>query len=288
MKREQPHGSLLDRLLRGTRWDWRSPAHEADLPADLAARVMHLETSDRFHAKQGRSTARVRFDSGTGIPLTAYLKRHVRLPLADRLLALVHPSGHHSPGGAEWRHLELARSIGLRVPVPLAVGEQIGPWGGLTGYLLVAELSGKNELHLVVPDWQSGLPRELFERAKREVTRELARLVGRMHKCRLYHKDLYLCHIFVNPELSERVDERLWIIDLHRLARVPFFAGYARWKDLGQLLYSTYGVKGIENRDRLRFWMHYRRAVRLRAPRLERWLIRFRAWRYLSKSQGRS
>ncbi len=49
------------------------------LPEDLIVSVMALRSGDRFHAKQGRSTARVVLDR-TDRPLAVYLKRHFQLP----------------------------------------------------------------------------------------------------------------------------------------------------------------------------------------------------------------
>ena len=101
--------------------------HRHALPADLPETVMAIESTDRYHAKQGRSTARVRLDAA-GDSLSVYLKRHDRLPWTARLAALVDPRGNHSPATAEWRHLERARSLGIPVPEVVAAGEEIGPW----------------------------------------------------------------------------------------------------------------------------------------------------------------
>ena len=90
------HASFWERLVRGTRWTWLAEPYRAALPADLEATVMGLESRDRLHAKQGRSTARVHFHTGDG-PLSVYLKRHYRLPWRSRLAALVDPGGRIPP-----------------------------------------------------------------------------------------------------------------------------------------------------------------------------------------------
>ena len=56
---------------------------------------------------------------------------------------------------------------------------------------------------------------------------------------------------------------RIVLIDLHRLKVHRLWPDWWRWKDLGQLLFSTYGVAGIDDRDRLRFWRSYRKRLRL-------------------------
>ena len=111
-------GSAWERLVRGTGWIWLSEQYRTALPANIAAAVMTLRSSDHYHAKQGRSTARVRFDTPHGTPLSVYLKRHEHLPWITRVAAFLNPSGRHSPAGAEWAHLECFRALGISVPDP--------------------------------------------------------------------------------------------------------------------------------------------------------------------------
>ena len=129
-------GSAWERLVRGTGSIWLSERYRTALPANIAATVMTLRSSDHYHAKQGRSTARVRFDTPHGTPLSVYLKRHEHLPWITRAAAFLNPSGRHLPAGAEWAHLECVRALGISVPEVVAVGEQIGPWGRLRGFLV--------------------------------------------------------------------------------------------------------------------------------------------------------
>ena len=272
-------GRFLDRLLRGTRWAWLDERHRAALPANLAESAMAIDSTDRFHAKQGRTTARVRFDAPGG-PLSVYLKRHDGLPWSSRLAALIHPSGHHTPATTEWRHLEAARSLGIPVPEVVAAGEEVGPWGRLRGFLMVAELTGADEVNRVIPKLAESLEPRDFARIKREIIIEMAEIAARLHSAKSFHKDLYLCHYFVDPTLPS--GRRLTLIDLHRLGSHPLTAWRWRWKDLGQLLYSTFGVAGIGDRDRLRFWSHYRARMGLRWPGFEARAVRSKAARYLA------
>jgi heptose I phosphotransferase len=277
---QQPHArSLRDRLTRGSRWFWTSDDYRAALPDSLADDVLALQSTDRLHAKQGRSTARVRFDSPYG-PLSVYLKRHYQLPWLDRLIALLRPSQPRTPGASEWRHLQHARSLGVRVPDPVAAGEWIGPWGRLQSFLMVAELDGC-ELHQALPRLHATLSPPVFERFKRELVAEMAGIAARLHTERLYHKDLYLCHFFLDPNHPGPPGRRLTLIDLHRLAQHRWFGPRWRAKDLGQLLFSTFDLGPlITDRDRLRFWSHYKRLMRLDRPALERRLIELKAARY--------
>jgi heptose I phosphotransferase len=279
------HGTLYDRLTRGVRWTWMSDDYRAALPDDLDATVMSLESSDRLHAKQGRSTARVRFDSPWG-PLSVYLKRHYRLPLLARVGALLLPSRRFTPGASELAHLERARSLGVAVPDAVAAGERIGPWGTLQSFLMIAELTGCRELNEILPDLSGTMAPDDFARLKRELVAEMARIAARLHGAKVYHKDLYLCHFFLDVSGQSATGDRLTLIDLHRLAEHRITGFRWRWKDLGQLLYSTFDVPGIDDRDRHRFWLHYRKATGLPFARWQRRRVIAKAARYRSHNGG--
>jgi heptose I phosphotransferase len=277
------HGSLAERLVRGTRWVWLSEDYRAALPQDLDETVMSLETLDRHHAKQGRSTARIRFDSPWG-ELSVYLKRHFQLPWSARLAALINPNGRHTPASAEWAHLERARKLGIPVPEVVAAGERIGPWGRLQSFLMVAELVGCEALNEILPRLRERMSSDGFARLKRELVIEMAGITAKLHSAQVFHKDLYLCHFFLDPSLRASRG-RLSLIDLHRLGEHRWTAPRWRWKDLGQLLFSTYDVSGIDDRDRLRFWRHYRKTAPLRFPRFQAQRIRAKAGRYVAHNR---
>jgi len=274
-------GTLLQRLSKGVRWAWTAEAHRAHLPADLVDSVMAIESNDRHHAKQGRSTARVRFDAPDGSRLSVYLKRHETMPWSSRLLAIFSPSGRNTPATVEWSHLTRARDLGIPVPEVVAAGEWIGPWGSLRGFLMVKELAGAEELNVAIPRLYRELPREDFLRLKRGLIREMAEIAARMHSAGHFHKDLYLCHYFLDADLNLPPGSRLTLIDLHRLGEHKFTAWRWRMKDIGQLLYSTFGVEGIDDRDRLRFWNRYRNLANLKHPRWDFRAVRLKAKRYL-------
>jgi heptose I phosphotransferase len=209
--------------------------------------------------------------------LTVYLKRHYQLPWPTRLAALLHPTGRHSPAGAEWRHLHKGRELGLLVPAPVAAGETIGPWGRVQSYLMVEELTGFLPLHEAIPVMAARLDPLAFASWKRRLIAAVAELTARLHQARSFHKDLYLCHYYID---LERSDSPLYLIDLHRLASHRLSSPWWRWKDLAQLLFSTFDVEGVDDRDRLRFWFRYRQRMNLRRPALEARFILARAARY--------
>jgi heptose I phosphotransferase len=278
------YGSFWQRLVRGTGWTWLAERHRDALPPDLSETVMTLDTRDRLHEKQGRSTARVIFHAPSG-PLSVYLKRHYRLPWGARLGALIDPSGRHTPASAEWAHLERVRALGIAVPDVVAAGERIGPWGHLNSFLMVAELVGCLPLHEAIPALAESLDPLSFAQAKRILIAEMAEMVATLHGAFAFHKDLYLCHFYLDMRRPVAKRGNLTLIDLHRLAEHRRWPDRWRWKDLGQLLFSTHGVAGIDVRDCVRFWGLYRRKLRLRRPRWHVRMIRMKAARYLAHNR---
>jgi heptose I phosphotransferase len=275
------YGSLWERWVRGVNWTWINERYRARLPEDFSETVMTLVGRDRFHAKQGRSTTRVVL-ARADRPLVVYLKRHFQHPWPARLAALVTPGGKQTPARAEWAHLERVRALGIDVPDVVAAGERIGPRAGLSSFLMVEELSGCDALNELLPRLAVQLDPVSFAALKRRVVREMARMTATLHVAGVFHRDLYLCHFFIDSDglSSDGSPRRVSLIDLHRLEEHRLWADWWRWKDLGQLLFSTYGVAGINNRDRLRFWRNYRRQVRIRRPEWHARMVRIRAARY--------
>ncbi len=248
---------------------------------------MQAAVTDHFHAKQGRSTGRWILQAN-GRRLSVYLKRHYRLPWWRGLLAALFPRVGWSPALQEWRHLQWARREGLPVPAAVAAGEYIGPWGRFQSFLAVEELTNMLPLHEAIPEAADRLDAAAFRRWKRGLTHEMVRLVQELHQRRRFHKDLYLCHFYIHrsdivappdgqvPQFAGR----LHLIDLHRLGHHPWT--WRRWqaKDLGQLLFSS-EVRGVDARDRLRFWRGYQGDAR--RTRIGYWLslvIRLKWRRY--------
>ena len=250
--------SLWRRLVHGTRRvkeraDWVGFAG-----ADWADRIMDLPVTDRFHAKQGRSTGRLILEAD-GRQLSVYLKRHYRLPRWRGWLSALWPGRGWSPALDEWRHLEWAREAGIPVPSAVAAAESIGPWGRLQSCLAVEELAGMLPLHEAIPLAASRLDPRAFQHWKSGLAREMARLTRRLHDRRRFHKDLYLCHFYVRENdipFRRAVEGNVSLIDLHRLRHHPLTWPWWRVKDLAQLLYSS-EVAGVTARDRLRFWRTY-------------------------------
>ncbi len=275
--------TLWQRLVRGVRRLRQRPDWGELLGPGWADRIMDVAVTDRFHAKQGRSTGRWILHAGEK-RLAVYLKRHYRLPWWRGLLATVLPGAGWSPALEESRHLDWARAQGLAVPEVVAAGEYIGPWGRLRSFLAVEELTDMLPLHEAVPAAASRLDAEAFRAWKRGLIAEMVRLARALHDRRCFHKDLYLCHFYI-PRVDTEGPVADWrgrvhLIDLHRLAHHPWTWRRWRLKDLAQLLFSA-DVAGVTARDRLLFWRLYvGDAQRTRRGRWLRRLVTAKAERY--------
>lgn len=268
------------RLLRRRGWllrrqaDWDRFAGEG-----WPERIMEEPLTDREHKKQGRSIGRKVFVSGSE-RLSVYLKRHFHLSRFTGLWATLFPWGARSPGLQEWQRLCWAKAEGFPVPRAVAAGQFVGPWGKLQSFIAVEELHGMLPLHEAVPLAYRTLDPRTFERWKRGLTAELARLARELHRRSVFHKDLYFCHFYI-PETSTRTVPANWtnhviMIDFHRLQRHRFTGAWWRVKDLAQLLYSS-EVEGVTDRDRVLFWRLYREGW---TNAKSKWLIPLVRWKW--------
>lgn len=284
-------GSLLRRLLRGRRVVYCDKDWPRFAGPGWPGRVMGETVTDRLHQKQGRTIARWALTGDNGASLVVFLKRHFELPRRLGLLAWLFPRRAWSPGLQEWQNLAWARSAGLPVPRPVAVGEFLRPWGKLQGFLAVEELAGMLPLHEAIPLAQRRLSAADFARWKSGLVAELARLTRELHRRRAFHKDLYLCHFYV-AEGDTVVSPGRWagrvaIIDFHRLGRHRLLWPWFAAKDLGQLLYSS-DVPGVTARDRLRFWKLYRGGDWGGVARPPGWLLRGVLWKWRQYERQRA
>jgi tRNA A-37 threonylcarbamoyl transferase component Bud32 len=280
--------SLWRRLLLGVRrWRQRSDWPRFVGP-DWTERIMDVAITDRFHAKQGRATGRWIIAGPTeerARHLAVYLKRHYELPWWRGWLATLWPRRNWSPAWREWQQLESARRQGIPVPRPIAVAEYVGPWGQLRSCLAVEELAGMVSLQEAIPLAAVRQDAQSFRHWKHGLVAEMARLTRMLHDRRCFHKDLYLCHIFIAAQDTHEVPAEGWrgrlhLIDLHRLNHHSLLWRVWQTKDLAELLYAS-SIIGVDARDRLAFWRAYRGDGPHR-PRCwwTRWFILYRWRRY--------
>lgn len=145
-----------------------------------------------------------------GRPIRWHVKRHAASPQSD------------SPAQQEADGIQALQQA--RIPTISLVG-----WGRLT--------DGRS--FLVTEDLADHQPADKLLEQGFEFGRilvPLAELAARLHRRGLHHRDLYLCHFFVNPNQPADIH----LIDAVRVRPLPRWPLRRRWivKDLAQLWYS--------------------------------------------------
>jgi len=204
-----------------------------------------IDIAERFACvrKQGRVLARW---CPPGEAHAVYLKCQSRFRWMRRLLAAVHPKGFWTPALTELRNLVIAQRAGIDVPEPIGAIQRVGPRTRLAGVLAIRELAGHEPLHEALFRASERLPRKDYEPVLRNVLTAIAAVAARLHGAHLFHRDFYLCHFFVQPQmLFPQRDEppALVLIDFHRLVRSRALRIRSAAKDLGQLLYSLREIR---------------------------------------------
>ncbi|MGE0712301.1 MAG: lipopolysaccharide kinase InaA family protein [Planctomycetota bacterium] len=165
-------------------------------------------------------------------------------------------------GPRELENLLALAAAGLRVPLPLAAGDE-DSGARRRSFVALAPLAGAPLAELPAPADPA---------ARRRLLADLAALLRALHGAGFWHRDLYACNVFVAPGLP------LGLLDCERVGRR---AGLPRrrWrlKDLAALDYS---LPWPSERERLRALRRYlggegplrawARAVRRKAERLAR------------------
>jgi hypothetical protein len=250
--------------------------------------IMDWTLTDRLHRKQGRSIARYTLSP----ELVVYIKRVESSPRSTGLLARLFPRRCWSSSVHEWHNLKLARRLGFNTPRPVAVAELLTDGWNLQSVLAIEELHDMQPLHLAIPYAEQHLSYGVFAEWKRTLLLAIVRLLQSLHRRSYFHKDMYLCHLYVHQCCLDRIpenwDRELHLIDFHRFARHPLTGLWWRLKDLSQLLFSMH-TPGLTAEDRLFVLRQYLDGMGWFARPLIRWVVGLRIRNYLQhqlKSRG--
>ena len=249
---------------------------------DDGADVSHFRGQSKLLSKPGlggrrrwRWTLGDRSETG---PTVLYVKRYARTPLAVQWDRVRRQSAGHSR--AYWEYAQSRRLAEAHVSVPAAVGFVEQMWGVLERRSAVllerAAGDGFDRVWLGLCEREAPQTRGI---ARHDMAVRLARFVAAFHGTGFCHRDLYLCHIFVDLDPQGGQPPRFTLIDLARTHRPRWRR--MRWiiKDLAQLDASARQI-GATPSDRWRFLLAYLNLPR-GAPRA-RWYAR----RVARKSDG--
>lgn len=175
---------------------------------------------------------------------TCYLKRYTSPPLVAQLRRIVGGHPTRSTARIEWEQIRRLEEAGTDSVRRLAFGEEMSGLWERRSVILLAEVPGESLEKRV---------ERCPERAPAGWIRGLAGFVAGFHRAGYVHRDLYLCHVFVELPGPEPVFR---LIDLGRMKKPRF--RHRRWvvKDLASLNYSTPASVATAS-DRLRFLKAY-------------------------------
>lgn len=183
-----------------------------------------------------------------GAQISFFVKRFEHPPSSARRLVRIARNGARSVAGVEWSWMHRLRQDGIACAQAVALGEEmIG--GKEVRSVLVSKAAAGQSLERWMQTWN-----EIPPSRRREVLLGVARLVSKLHGKGYIHRDLYLSHVFYDPQKTG--DEALCLIDLQRVIQPRW--RQVRWivKDLASLNFSTPAVR-VSHQDRLRWLLVY-------------------------------
>jgi heptose I phosphotransferase len=235
--------------------EWKSVFHDSG-----------LRQIDDFFAVTGTALSkpglgmryRARLDLvQNGKRVSVFLKRYAGEPLKSRLQRWFEDGERHAIAFREMHVANALERIGIRTFKPLAWGCR-GGWGKQQkSFIVMSQVQGES-----LERW---LPRqtELHSRAgwtrKVQLVEQLADFASRLHRNGWFHRDFYLCHIFIQDRGGSF---ELALVDLARMFQPRWRANRWRIKDLAQLNFSA-PEEFVSRAMRMRFAKHYFGCARL-------------------------
>ena len=186
---------------------------------------------------------------------TVYLKRYRNIPKLRQLANWFDHRRRCCTSVYDGHRTEELDRAGIAVPHTIAYGYQ---WSGLfekRSFIMIQEIPDATSLEEKLPPCLTDFSPAMARR-RRAFIRQVADFVRRFHGTGCRHRDLYICHLFLDK------NEKLHLIDLHRVFKPALLGQRFRIKDIAQLYYSAPG-RFISRADRLRFYLHYRQKNKL-------------------------
>lgn len=200
-----------------------------------------------------RERIRIQFPEGNGSASAYYLKRYDHPPFAEQFRRIREFRPTYSSAAREMHFIKRLAQIGVPSLRSIAFGQEMTGIWERRSFGLTAELDGQS-LEKLVEQWRLN-PKSMPDSNERhDLIRQLGLLVRLLHENDLFHRDLYLSHVFLTRNSDGRPVLRL--IDLARMIEKPW--NPRRWaiKDLAALAFSA-PSPFVTRVDRFRFLYHY-------------------------------
>lgn len=202
-----------------------------------------------------RERIRIELDAPGG-PKTLFLKRFRPPPAARRRAIRASGLKVRSMAEIEWAWMHALADDGIPAVRPVALGAALNGKRESCSLILAEAVPGRS-LEQWSKTWIADSTR--FPRSLLATT---SALVARFHACGYVHRDLYLAHLFFDPDAP--TEDALHLIDLQRVMKPRW--RQRRWivKDIASLNYSTPRAL-VSQTDRMRWLKTYLGADRIDA-----------------------
>ncbi|MBX3396557.1 MAG: hypothetical protein KF841_14440 [Phycisphaerae bacterium] len=208
-----------------------------------------------------RDRVRLSMPAADGALRTVYLKRYRHPPFGEQLRRIIETRGfRRSSARREARFARILLGLGIPTMTTIAEGQEMRGGFERRSFLITDTVPGLS-LEKLADSLRPGGGGRISPKDRFEIIRQLALVVSRLHLNRLYHRDLYLCHVFVDRTGQGGIV--LYLIDLARMIERPLMDD--RWvvKDLAAMDYSS-PPEVVTRADRVRFLYHYLTASAVR------------------------
>jgi len=230
---------------------------ERDAPILRAAGIDSAAALYRFAdghplGKKGLDPHRLRMRvqlTNAGDEFVYYLKRVTSPPLREQLNRVIDGAARDSSAWREWHFIRRLTEIGVPTMRAAALAADMQHGWERRSALLTAEVGGESLERWVPREWPHLAPER-----RRALLAQVAAVARVMHAARLFHRDLYLAHLFV--DWVSETQPVIYVIDLARMLERPRRSWRWQIKDLAALHYSA--PRGVVSRsDRVRFLRMY-------------------------------
>jgi tRNA A-37 threonylcarbamoyl transferase component Bud32 len=212
---------------------------------------------ERSLSKPGLARYRERLELKTpgenGRAGTIFLKRYIRPPLIEQIRRMMATGLFRATAYHETHFIKKLTLLGIPTLRSVAFGQKMNGPLEKRSFSMTRGLKGMS-LETLIDEVRAKSRPAPSAGERHEIARQLGLIVGALHRNRLFHRDLYLCHVFLTHNDDGRVVLR--VIDLARMIEKPLRTRRWRIKDLAALDFST-GNDVVTRTDRLRFVRGY-------------------------------
>jgi heptose I phosphotransferase len=217
--------------------------------------VFRYEQGENLH-KPGlghRERFRIKLKRSGDQHVVIYLKRFGYPGVKELVRRWIVRRSRYGAGIYDFLGAQRLAENGVAVPRPIAYGQSCNWLGEKRSFAIIEELPGSDSLERLLPNWNQKKKEYALLRDKKELIRQTAHLVRRLHQSGFNHRDLYLCHIFLSRDGNGC--ERLNLIDLQRVFQPVILKRRWQVKDLAQLYYSSRDY--FSHKDMMQFMHEY-------------------------------